>query len=56
MSFWPNKGDVDPRPALGQAYRRLEPVAPVRPVVPTEAPGALRLPIASITHRATTAP
>ena len=28
-----------------EAYRRLEPVAPKSPVVPDEAPGALRLPI-----------
>ncbi|MCQ8239766.1 GMC oxidoreductase [Rhizosaccharibacter radicis] len=43
MSFWPNKGEADPRPAPGQPYRRLEPVAPHRPVVPAHAPGALRL-------------
>lgn len=45
MSFWPNKGDADPRPALGAAYRRLDPVAPRHPVVPADASGALRLPI-----------
>jgi cholesterol oxidase len=43
MSFWPNKGDADPRPALGEPYRRLEPVMPKRPTVPESAPGALRL-------------
>jgi cholesterol oxidase len=43
MSFWPNKGDADPRPALGEPYRRLEPVMPKRPTVPEAAPGALRL-------------
>jgi cholesterol oxidase len=42
MSFWPNKGDADPRPPLGQAYQRIEPVPPVRPVVPAGAPAALR--------------
>ena len=41
MSFWPNQGEPDPRPPLGAAYRRLDPVAPHRPVVPAGAPGAL---------------
>ncbi|MFE5187200.1 GMC family oxidoreductase N-terminal domain-containing protein [Streptomyces sp. NPDC056628] len=44
MSFWPNKGEADPRPAQGAAYERLKPVAPQAPVVPTEAFGALKLP------------
>ena len=43
MSFWPNKGDADPRPALGESYRRLDPVMPKLPAVPQAAPGALRL-------------
>ena len=43
MSFWPNQGEADPRPALGEAYRRLAPVAPRSPVVPDGAPAALRL-------------
>ncbi|MFM8600263.1 MAG: GMC oxidoreductase [Mycobacterium sp.] len=42
-SLWPNNGEADPRPAQGQPYRRLNPVAPRSPVVPAEAPGALRL-------------
>ena len=42
MAFWPNKGEPDPRPPLGAAYRRLDPVAPHHPVVPADAPGALR--------------
>jgi cholesterol oxidase len=42
MSFWPNKGDADPRPALGSAYRRVAPVSPAFPVVPADAPAALR--------------
>jgi cholesterol oxidase len=50
MAMWPNKGEPDPRPALGSPYVRLRPVAPVRPVVPASAPGALRLPIVEITH------
>ncbi|MFI9249163.1 GMC family oxidoreductase N-terminal domain-containing protein [Streptomyces sp. NPDC053069] len=44
MSFWPNKGEEDPRPAPGAAYERLKPVEPQAPVVPAEAFGALRLP------------
>jgi cholesterol oxidase len=48
MAFWPNKGDPDPRPALGSPYRLIAPVAPVAPVVPESAPGALRLPIVEI--------
>ena len=45
-ALWPNKGEQDQRPAQGEPYRRLAPVPPVRPVVPAEAPGALRnLPI-----------
>ena len=43
-SFWPNRGDADPRPAPGSAYRRIRPVAPVEPVVPPHAPAALLFP------------
>jgi cholesterol oxidase len=43
MSLWPNRGEVDPRPAQGQPYVRVEPVPPGRPAVPATAPGALRL-------------
>ncbi|HEU4948052.1 MAG TPA: GMC family oxidoreductase [Kribbella sp.] len=50
LSFWPNEGEEDPRPALGAPYRRLQPVKPARPVVPAEAPGALRLPIVEINN------
>ncbi|MET8997958.1 GMC family oxidoreductase [Amycolatopsis sp. NPDC004169] len=46
MAFWPNRGDVDPRPPLGSPYLRVAAVAPRRPVVPSAAPGALRLPLA----------
>jgi cholesterol oxidase len=45
MAFWPNRGDPDPRPALGDAYARIAPVQPKSPVVPEAAPGALRLPV-----------
>ncbi|AZS85562.1 GMC oxidoreductase [Streptomyces griseoviridis] len=48
MSYWPNKGEPDPRPAQGEQYRRLAPVKPAAPVVPAEAFGALRLPFLGI--------
>ncbi|WP_405931277.1 GMC family oxidoreductase N-terminal domain-containing protein [Streptomyces sp. NBC_00827] len=44
MSYWPNKGEADPRPAQGAAYERLQPVAPQSPAVPADAFGALKLP------------
>jgi cholesterol oxidase len=45
-SLWPNKGENDVRPRSGEPYRRLDPIAPQHPVVPADAPGALRwLPI-----------
>ncbi|WTI18311.1 GMC family oxidoreductase [Streptomyces sp. NBC_00820] len=44
MSYWPNKGEADPRPAPGAAYERLKPVEPLHPAVPAEAFGALKLP------------
>ncbi|MER8069598.1 GMC family oxidoreductase [Streptomyces sp. NPDC094034] len=48
MSFWPNKGEPDPRPGQGAAYVRPDPVAPVSPAVPEEAFGALRLPFVAL--------
>ncbi|MEU8224656.1 GMC family oxidoreductase [Kribbella sp. NPDC048915] len=45
LSFWPNKGEEDLRPPLGSPYERVRPVPPAHPVVPAEAPAALRLPI-----------
>jgi cholesterol oxidase len=48
MSFWPNKGEADPRPALGEGYERIAPVAPRSPAVPESAPAALRLPIVGV--------
>ncbi|WP_424215437.1 FAD-dependent oxidoreductase [Streptomyces sp. BI20] len=48
MAFWPNKGERDPRPAPGEAYRRIAAVEPVRPAVPKEAFGALRLPFLAV--------
>ncbi|MEU2504370.1 GMC family oxidoreductase [Streptomyces sp. NPDC007863] len=44
MSFWPNKGEEDPRPRQGEAYARVAAVEPKSPAVPAEAFGALRLP------------
>jgi cholesterol oxidase len=45
-ALWPNKGENDQRPVQGDAYRRLAPIPPQRPVVPASAPGALHwLPI-----------
>jgi cholesterol oxidase len=49
MSFWPNRGEADTRPELGDTYRRITPVLPKNPVVPADAPAALHLPIVEIT-------
>jgi cholesterol oxidase len=43
MALWPNRGEADLRPQLGEPYRRLDPIAPVKPVVPASAPAALQL-------------
>ncbi|GGS23602.1 GMC family oxidoreductase [Actinokineospora fastidiosa] len=48
FSFWPNKGEPDTRPAQGEGYRRISPVAPVAPAVPASAPAALRLPVVEV--------
>jgi cholesterol oxidase len=45
LAYWPNRGDPDPRPALGTGYQRIEPVTPRHPAVPAAAPGSLRLPV-----------
>jgi len=45
-SLWPNKGEIDQRPQQGEPYKRLAPIPPAHPVVPIDAPAALRhLPI-----------
>ncbi len=49
MAFWPNKGEVDPRPAMGSRYAPVAPVQPRAPSVPATAPAALRLPIVEVT-------
>jgi cholesterol oxidase len=41
MSMWPNRGEEDPRPAVGGSYVTVDRVAPVRPAVPSDAPAAL---------------
>ncbi len=41
LSMWPNKNEEDNRPAQGEAYRRIEPIAPHAPVVPRGAYGEL---------------
>ncbi len=56
MAFWPNKGEADPRPALGSAYERIAPVVPRDPAVPAHAPGALRLTITPVTPVAEPSP
>ena len=43
MALWPNHGEPDHRAPLGAPYRRIDPVVPHSPVVPPDAPGALRL-------------
>ncbi len=42
MSLWPNNGEVDLRPTQDEDYKRLVRVPPIRPIVPKDAPGALR--------------
>jgi cholesterol oxidase len=44
-AHWPNLGEADQRPALGEDFELVTPVEPRKPVVPATAPGALRLPI-----------
>ena len=39
MAFWPNKGEADPRPPLGERYVRVSPVVPAQPWCPTTRPG-----------------
>ncbi|MFD5177586.1 hypothetical protein ACFWM1_17380 [Nocardia sp. NPDC058379] len=42
-AFWPNKGEIDPRPDQSLGYASIAPVAPKRPAVPAGAPAALVL-------------
>lgn len=48
IALWPNKGEDDQRPEQGSGYQRVSAVAPNAPVVPADAPGALRLPITPV--------
>jgi cholesterol oxidase len=51
LAMWPNKGERDPRPALGKPYARIAPVAPREPAVPAGAPAALLLPVPPVPAR-----
>ncbi|MEN8675270.1 GMC family oxidoreductase [Nocardioides sp.] len=53
FAMWPNKGELDQRPTLGEGYERVTAVEPRRPVVPPTAPASLRLPIFPATRRPT---
>ena len=48
MAHWPNKGEADPRPALGEEFKVIKAVQPMNPAVPATASGALKLPIRPI--------
>lgn len=51
FALWPNTSEPDPRPPLGDGYRRVDPIAPRSPAVPPDAPAALVLPIPKVPHR-----
>ena len=42
MALWPNRGDEDLRPALGENYRSVDPTRPATPAVPEGASAELR--------------
>lgn len=42
LSMWPNIGEEDLRPSQGSEYRRVAPIAPHNPVVPSGVPAELR--------------
>lgn len=48
MALWPQRGGEDPRPALGEPYRRVAPASPSRPAVDYAALG-IHLPAAGET-------
>jgi cholesterol oxidase len=56
VALWPNKGEADQRPRVGEPYVRVAPVAPVRPAVPAHAPAALVLPVPEVPKRRAAAP
>jgi cholesterol oxidase len=41
MALWPNKGEAESRPPLGAPYQRTDPIYPLHPIVPEDAPAAL---------------
>ena len=43
FSFWPNKGEQDPRPLQGNPYQRIDWVKPHAPFVPAGAYGELKI-------------
>ena len=43
ISFWPNNGDADLRPIQGAPYARINPIPPRHPIVPIDAPAALKI-------------
>ncbi|MEO6473436.1 MAG: GMC oxidoreductase, partial [Aeromicrobium sp.] len=48
MALWPNNGEPDTRPTLGEAYVPITPHAPNSPAVPAHAPAALLLPMPKV--------
>jgi cholesterol oxidase len=52
FSMWPNTGDGDVRPAQGDAYRRVEPIAARRPAVRefTHTSSKVSLPMPAVRH------
>ena len=43
MALWPNRGEADRRPPMGDPYRHVSPTPPNGPVVPSGFPGELRV-------------
>ena len=43
ISLWANNGDADQRPLQGAPYRRINPILPRHPIVPIDAPAALKI-------------
>jgi cholesterol oxidase len=43
FAMWPNKNEIDPRPAQNAGYQRISAIAPIAPAVPRGAIGELRI-------------
>jgi len=43
ISLWPNNGDADLRSLQGAPYLRINPILPRHPIVPIDAPAALKI-------------